>query len=61
MLTDREYFRKYEAEEQWQKAASEEADDRLDDMSVEEMATKIWETTLPRHSGRSSRTSYTRR
>ena len=42
MLTDREYFRRYEHEEQWQEAASEEADDRLDDMSVEEMATKIW-------------------
>lgn len=42
MPNDREYFRRYEHEERWQEAASEEADDRLDDMSVEEMATKIW-------------------
>lgn len=42
MLTDREYFRRYEHEERWQEAASEEADDRLDDMSIDEMATRIW-------------------
>lgn len=42
MITDREYFRKYEAAEIWQEAADEEANERLADMSVEEMAKKIW-------------------
>lgn len=42
MPSDREYFRRYEHEEQWQEAASEEAEDRLDDMSVDEMAGLLW-------------------
>lgn len=42
MPSDREYFRRYEHEEQWQEAAAEEAEDRLDDMSIDEMASLLW-------------------
>lgn len=36
------YFAQYEAADAWQEAADEEANERLADMSVEEMAKKIW-------------------
>lgn len=42
MITDREYFRKYEAAEAWQEAAEEEAAERIADMTIDEMASRLW-------------------